>query len=63
MARYDKQADIRDQQAADWMRKQKGFYSEHTEQHLRNALRFAKGCAGSEAKARAEMIEAELKRR
>jgi hypothetical protein len=40
---YDKEADIRDGLRADYIRTQNDYYSNHTDQHLRNALKFAKG--------------------
>lgn len=63
MSRYNKQADIRDQQAAAWILKDNNIYSEYTDTHLKNALRFARGCGGSESQARQKMILKELKKR
>lgn len=61
--RYDKRADWRDQDAARRIRDEPDMYSQHTERHLRNALRFARGCFGSEAKAREYMIRQEMRKR
>ena len=61
--RYDKKADWRDQDAARDIRAQEDMYVNHTAAHLENALRFARGCSGCEAKAREDMIRAEMKRR
>lgn len=63
MARYNKQAVIRDQQMADYIRTQSNLYSNHSDAHLKNALRFAKGCFGSEARAREELIKKEMRKR
>lgn len=63
MAKYDKKYDRRDQESAEWFSKNSGYYSGHSDKHLQNALRFAKGCAGSEAKIRQQMIRKEISRR
>lgn len=61
--RYNKAADWRDQSRADYLRKQTGLYHRHSDLHLANALRYARGCSGCEAKAREDMIRAEMQRR
>ena len=60
---YDKQADLRDRYRAEEILQSEVMYSNYTEAHLRNALRFAKGCGGNEAKARVKMIQREQNRR
>lgn len=64
MPRYDKEYHIRDSVAARYI-EQNGnkIYQNYTLKHLKNALNFTKGCAGSEAKARVKCIENELKKR
>lgn len=61
--RYNYKLEKCDQMAADAMRKDVHHYANHSDQHLRNALRFARGCSGSESKVRQEMIEAEMRKR
>ena len=60
---YNKQADQRDQGRAQDLRTQTNYYHSHSERHLFNALRFAQGCSGSEARVRADMIREEIRRR
>ena len=60
---YNKQADQRDQGRAQDLRTQTNYYYSHSERHLFNALRFAQGCSGSEARVRADMIREEIRRR
>ena len=59
---YDKQADRRDRQAASWIERDFDC-TNYTNQHLRNALRFAQGCSGSEAVARSNKLRIEIDRR
>jgi len=61
--RYNYKLEKCDQMAADAMRKDVHHYANHSDQHLRNALRFARGCSGSESKVRQEMIEVEMRKR
>ena len=61
--RYNYKLEKCDQMATDAMRKDVHHYANHSDQHLRNALRFARGCSGSESKVRQKMIEAEMKKR
>lgn len=61
--RYNYRLEKSDRLAAEWLRKDVNHYANHSDQHLRNALRFARGCSGSESKVRQEMIEAEMKKR
>lgn len=63
MSYYNKQADLRDQQNAEWFKNQHDYYSEYNEKHLRNALNYAKGCGGSETLVRRKMIKRELNKR
>lgn len=57
-------ASIRDYQIGDWVESNADqIYRNHNNQHLRNALRFAEGCGGWEAKARCKAIKAEMNRR
>jgi hypothetical protein len=60
---YNKQADQRDQGRSQDLRTRTDYYHSHSEQHLFNALRFAQGCSGSEARVRADMIREEILRR
>lgn len=61
--RYNKEADHRDQKAASLIRDEADFYSGHSDQHLRNAHRYARGCSGSEADAREKAAMKEMRRR
>ena len=58
---YDKQQCRRDRLAAQQI--QVSLYADYTDAHLRNALRFALGCAGAEAEARVKAIRSEIRRR
>lgn len=60
---YNKHHNDRDRAAAEEIDASSGHYAGHSEKHLRNALRFARGCAGLEAKARARAIRAEIRSR
>lgn len=62
MSRYDKAADLRDRGHAEMIDKEFDC-SKYTTKHLINALRFARGCGGSESLARQRKLEKELKRR
>ena len=59
---YNKQADIRDRQAAEWIKRDFDC-SSYTDKHLHNALKFAKGCAGSESIERQKKLNKELTKR
>lgn len=59
---YDKQADIRDRQAAEWIKRDFDC-SNYTDKHLSNALKFALGCAGSESRERALKLRRESNKR
>lgn len=62
MSRYDKQYQWRDQGRAEEIEREFDC-SGYTQKHLENALRFARGCAGSESLARQKKLLAEIKRR
>lgn len=59
---YYKQADRRDRAMAEEI--SKNFDCSHySDLHLSNALKFAKGCAGSESLARQRKLQEEIRRR
>lgn len=59
---YDKKACQRDREAAEWIDKEFDC-SNYTDQHLFNALKFAKGCGGSESRARQRKLIKEINKR